>query len=325
MGFSRRTDAHAGGKYLASVRTCRRVILVLIVLCTSAPFALAWNKAGHMVSAGIAYQVLRHDHARELGSAVRLLREHPFYNTVWLPRIQPFQNTDRDLYLLMEAARWPDEIRTHRQFHQSDWHYINSPYKPEGQPRSLRVREPGEVNILAALEHNLAIVKDHRRRDAERAIALSWLIHLIGDIHQPLHTSSYFTVQFPQGDRGGTLFHVRAAPDRSVIDLHQFWDDLILGSDRYQSAWNRALLISANHSPRHLGELKNRRFQDWAKESFSLVREHVYLDGALKGSVDGRNVPVLTAPYRDQAKRIAERRIVLSGYRIAEILITLFR
>ncbi|HRI88471.1 MAG TPA: S1/P1 nuclease, partial [Candidatus Hydrogenedentes bacterium] len=290
-----------------------------------APAAMAWNKAGHMVSAGVAYQVLRHDHARVVTSAARLLQEHPFYNSVWRERLRGFPKQEHDLYLLMEAARWPDEIRNHQQFHHPEWHFINFPFKPEGQPRLLKTRGPDRENILAALDFNLSVVKDRHRRDADRAIALAWLLHLIGDLHQPLHTSSYFTVQFPQGDRGGTQFFIRAAPDRSVISLHTFWDDLILGSERHQSAWNRALLVSSNFTPRHLTELKNRRFQDWAEESFALSKDVAYQNGKLLGSADNRNVPILSASYREQAKRTAERRIVLSGYRIADLLLTLFR
>jgi len=299
--------------------------LFLVLTCVAAPAAFAWNKAGHMVSAGIAYQVLRHEHPHELHNALQLLRAHPFYESVWRPRLQTFPESDRDRYLLMEAARWPDDVRINRQFHRPDWHYINFPYKPEGQPRGLRVLQPGRENILTALEQNVGLLKDRRTRDAERAIALCWVLHLVGDLHQPLHTSSYFTTQFPQGDRGGTLFNIRAAPDRAIIDLHRFWDDLILGSERHQSAWNRALLVSANYSPNQMVELNSKRFEDWAKESFQIVQAHVYLDGVLPVSAGDSNVPVLSQAYRDQSKQIAERRVVLSGYRIAEILLNTFR
>ena len=65
----------------------------------------------------------------------------------------------------------------------------------------MQIREPEPVNILTAMADNESVVKN--QKDAEqRAIALAWLFHLVGDIHQPLHTAQLFTVDYPDGDRG---------------------------------------------------------------------------------------------------------------------------
>ena len=64
------------------------------------------------------------------------------------------------------------------------------------------------MNILTALSENESVVKNEN--DPERkAIALAWLFHLMGDIHQPLHTAQLFTVDYLQGDRGGNEICVR--------------------------------------------------------------------------------------------------------------------
>jgi S1/P1 nuclease len=56
----------------------------------------------------------------------------------------------------------------------------------------VKIREPEPVNILTALAENEGVVK--KSSDGERkAIALAWLFHLVGDIHQPLHTAQLFT------------------------------------------------------------------------------------------------------------------------------------
>jgi hypothetical protein len=111
---------------------------------------------------------------------------------------------DRDMVLFMQAARWADDIRSNdKQHHRALWHYINRPFKPEGQPASVQIGQPEPVNILTALAENQNVVKNEN--DAERkAIALAWLFHLVGDIHQPLHTAQLFTADYPQGDRGGS-------------------------------------------------------------------------------------------------------------------------
>src|SRR5215813_37164 len=109
----------------------------------------------------------------------------------------------------MQAARWPDDIRTNdKQQHRALWHYINWPFKPEGQPASVQTREPEPVNILTALVENQSVVK--QENDPERkAIVLAWLFHLVGNIHQRLHTVQLFTYEYPKGDRGGNEICVR--------------------------------------------------------------------------------------------------------------------
>ncbi len=73
-------------------------------------------------------------------------------------------------------------------------------------------------------------------------MALCWVLHLTGDVHQPLHTTSLITEQYPlpKGDEGGNKFFIRVTPNSSGINLHSFWDGLIIGSDRFQSVRNKA-------------------------------------------------------------------------------------
>jgi hypothetical protein len=110
---------------------------------------------------------------------------------------------DHSLVLFMYAAGWADDIRIRdRLQNRPRWHYINFPFKPDGQPDSVQIRAPEPVNILTAMAENERVVRNES--DPERkAVALAWLFHLVGDIHQPLHTVQLFTVDYPQGDRGG--------------------------------------------------------------------------------------------------------------------------
>ena len=93
----------------------------------------------------------------------------------------------------MQAARWADDIRTNdKQQHRALWHYINWPFKPEGQPASVQTRDPDRVNILTAMAEN------ERRAIQRRAIALAWLFHLVGDIHNPYTRRSYSPLTIPR-------------------------------------------------------------------------------------------------------------------------------
>ena len=169
-----------------------------------------------------------------------MLEKHPWYPNQWQARLQDVPVADHGLVLFMQAARRPDDIRrTDKQHHRASWHYINWPFKPEGQPDSVQIREPAPVNILAALVENEGVVKNEK--DAERkAIALAWLFHLVGDIHQPLHAAQIFTVDYPNGDRGGNQICIRVTQAGQPTDLHRFWDGLITSSQNLTRLRNEA-------------------------------------------------------------------------------------
>src|SRR5207302_908104 len=87
---------------------------------------------------------------------------------------------------------------------------------------------------------NIAIVKSSKAAasDQKKAIALCWIIHQAGDIHQPLHAISRFSNAFPQGDRGGNLVHPFPNPRGSrpySKNLHAYWDDLLGDDDRVKT------------------------------------------------------------------------------------------
>ena len=127
-----------------------RFLSPLVLLLVLASSALAWNKAGHMVSGAIAYADLKQHNPQTLDKVVALLKTHPQFETMWKPKLtQAFvAPEERDLYLFMLAARWPDDIRGDPAFHHATWHYINFPYKPEGQPASVQTVDPPPANIL---------------------------------------------------------------------------------------------------------------------------------------------------------------------------------
>ncbi len=299
------------------------VLCILFVLPTP---LFAWNKGGHMVSAAVAYHVLKHDSPKCVAKVVAILKEHPQYESNWLLRINVIPNAtdeEKEMMLFMQAARWPDDARGSEEFHHSNWHYINLPYKPEGQPDSVHAKPADADNILRAYELNLGKVRDHREDAEERAVAMCWVFHLIGDVHQPLHVSQLYTTQFPKGDRGGNKFLIRAKAGASSITLHQYWDDLVIGSDRFQSVRNKAIELRnrEDFSKNRLHELKEIHFEKWASaESFRLVKDVVYRHGKIVGATESATAVALPEDYSHVAKPVAERRIVLAGYRIANVV-----
>jgi hypothetical protein len=106
----------------------------------------------------------------------------------------------------------------------------------------VQIRDAEPVNILTAIAENERIVKNET--DPERkAIALAWLFHLVGDIHQPLHVSQIFTLDYPNGDRGGNEICVRVTQFGQPMDLHRFWDGVITSSQNLTRLRNEATAL----------------------------------------------------------------------------------
>ena len=153
----------------------------------------------------------------------------------------------------------------------------------------------------------------------DRAIYLSWMIHLIGDLHQPLHCSSLFTPEHPNGDKGGNDLFVK--PGEAGISLHSFWDGLLGTSGKVKTHWNRALSIEAEHSRRSLGALKQSTTpRQWSLEGRSLAIDKVYLHGRLKTGNDRESAVALSDRYIKEAKATAETQAALAGFRLADEL-----
>jgi S1/P1 Nuclease len=234
------------------------------------------------------------------------------------------------MVLFMPAARWADDVRIQdKAQNRPSWHYINLPFKPEGQPPNVQIKEPQPVNILTARAENESAVK--KESDPEKkAIALAWLFHLVGDIHQPLHTVQLFTVDYPQGDRGGNEICIRVTEGGQPMDLHRFWDGVITSSSNLTRLRNeaRALRSRQEFQWSQLTELTSTGFELWAKESYEIATKIAYRNGGRIGIPKGgatdctmvAAVPALPAGYVVSASRIADRRMILAGYRLADLL-----
>jgi hypothetical protein len=293
--------------------------------------AFAWNKPGHMTVAAIAYQELvRSGDTVVIHRTIALLKAHPYYTNNWLVKVRSQTGVgmeNHDQFVFMYAARWADDARG-TSYDRERWHYINLPFKPTGQPASIVPLKPPSQNITNAIVSNTTKVgKTHIRRK-DRAVALAWLFHLYGDIHQPLHTATLFTVDYPQGDRGGTRFYVRrSASSETTLSLHKYWDRIITTSERFATVKNEAttLINRPDLQRNHFPQLADTQPARWAaNESLALAITVGYRDGVLGGSTDEEDGEPLPADYCGQAKGVAEKQVTLAGYRLADFLRSLF-
>ena len=310
-----------------------RILVAGLVFFMFPSLASAWSRPGHMVTAAVAYEAMKEATPEALGATLTLLRQHPHYPTLFRPEIERFDLSaeEQDIYLFMLASRWADDIRDKEEFDRAEWHYINIPYKPEGQPESVVVLPPPEPNIVMALEENRNIASGlDTTRDP--AVALTWLFHLVGDVHQPLHTTRLFTTAWPDGDRGGTRFYVLDQPLGAVVSLHTLWDNLIIGTDRFADVRDKANELrstyprpeaappESGYEPEDESEGDGGDFEAWAQEGHEVAKEVAYLRGELQGGTTEATAVLLPADYASASGAVAAERAAVAGYRLAEFL-----
>jgi hypothetical protein len=129
-----------------------------------------------MLSAAISYQVPALKRSQTIEKVKAVLEKHPWYTNQWQARLQDVPVPEHVVVLVMQASRWGDGIRTQdKQYYRRPWHYINWPFKPEGQPVSVEIRESEPVNILTILlnlgserRHLRHIIQATRRRTCIR-------------------------------------------------------------------------------------------------------------------------------------------------------------
>ena len=272
-----------------------------------------------MIVASIAYKQLP-PVARQQATAI--LQAHPAM-TKWKEQLEKDHPTDPGEYFFMRASTWPDEIRRGgNPYDHPAWHYVDYPLTPPDFPFVAGL-DPGD-NILFGINESAKTLRDPAATPEQRAAALSWLIHLIGDLHQPLHCAELVTPEYPlpEGDRGGNKFYV--AVGGNPINLHAFWDRLpgMIFSPPF--AVQSAERIQRTYPPTALALPELAKDKDpvaWSLEGRTIAIDDAYLRGKLPGTTDPKAVPPPLPPeYLSKGKVISDQRLALAGYRLGEML-----
>jgi hypothetical protein len=296
------------------------VALALALAAAPRP-ALAWNKAGHMVTGVLAYRTLASRDPAVAARIVELLKQHPDYEKSWLPLIQA-SGLAHDEMLFALAARWPDDVRNDPNFHRGSWHYVNFPLVAPGDTTRPPAANAGD--LLNVLPKTIAVLRDSLTPAPQKAIALCWLFHLTGDIHQPLHAVSLFGERWPQGDRGGNLFWVKPGVVDRAVNLHAFWDDVVLpDEDARPAPVGEAASRLAKAFPRDALATEVAVLDPivWARdESLAIARADAYRDFGMPGAAQADRAPIVPSGYKAAVRAVAERRLTLASYRLAEEL-----
>lgn len=296
-------------------------LFVAALFAAQCSSAFAWNNKGHMVVARLAYLQLSSD---ERAAAQAILQQHPHYDE-FLKASKP-HNLPVEEWVFWRAATWPDWVKFHhREYSHKPWHYIDYPFVPPGSSVDPASHQPNPENAVNALPKCIELAKSGTAE--EKAINLCWILHLIGDLQQPLHCASLFSEEFPDGDRGGNAARYRIG--ERVIKLHSFWDGLLGRSESVNSIRGSAhdsLTVAHEHQSQVAHDLEaNVTVEDWAKEGFENAVRFAYLDGSPVPANEEQDpsiedIPAVPESYATNAGLVARLAMVKGGERLAKML-----
>ena len=261
----------------------KRFILAFALTLAVPTLALAWGPKGHKAVAEISLNFLS-DAARD--------------------EVENLLGEDDNKYI--NGAIWPDQVRDARP-NTAPWHFVDIPVSAK---RYDPVRDCREHHgcVVEALDHFKTVLADSHNSVSNRAFALMFVVHLVGDLHQPLHCAD-------NNDRGGNelkviFFGETNSPSGGLWNLHAVWDvGLIEHSDLNEVQYARKL--SAHLPQDTISALQAGTTVEWALQSHSNAVHFAYL------------VPPnhkLAAAYFRKVGPVLDDSLLKGGLRLARVL-----
>jgi len=306
------------------------ILFLFVIAAGTAKQALAWNDRGHMTVAYIAYKKLKAAKRDRVDALLKLNPKYSEWESTINQQIPNATQKDKNLLIFMIAATWADQIKRDKAYTSdgSDrgnrpdgspgptrntgyddmlmhkyWHFIDTPFSTDGTGLPA-IPVPNIQDRIALFRHVLA----SDSVDSLKSYDLSWLLHLVGDVHQPLHCSTRVSSADPLGDAGGNLVKL----DCAKCELHFFWDDLLGTNSELKTVKNAARELPKANS----ALAKKMDENDWVAEGFEAAKHQVYAPPVEAG--DGPFT--ITEAYKEAAKRLAKERVALAGARLANLL-----
>ncbi|MCF6319666.1 MAG: S1/P1 nuclease [Proteobacteria bacterium] len=313
-----------------------KVILLLGVLFVSNT-SQAWNAAGHHLMAAITWDLMS---TQQQDYWVDILEHHPRFKKDFKGNVPKYVKRNPQSYkewVFRKASTWPDIARgipkkQRDKYHHSTWHYINYPLyldknintKFLNKSNKWKGKFHNNLNIIQALKGNLEVLSKQGSTKKEKALALSWVLHLVSDAHQPLHSTALFSKKyFRKGDRGGNSIEISG--QGHITNLHWYWDSRLDTTTSFRIIELKAKKLSIEYSNLSTGN-KSQPIKQWAKESNKIAKKYVYTPKILNllntHEQQNKSQPTvfISNEYDKQAKKIAQQQIVNAGYKLAEIL-----
>jgi hypothetical protein len=264
--------------------------------------ALAWGPVGHRTIAEIALKNVTPATAAKIKA---LLRDDRGLGT-----------KDCRVHSLADASVWPDCLRgasNWRWGYTFPWHFQDEPVCGKFDLKSDCAN--GEC-VTAQIERNRRILADKTLPTAQRLEALAFLVHFVGDLHQPLHMADLH-------DKGGndeTVANIPPAPDSKypTVSLHWFWDSNM--AERAISS--SPIPVARVYSAAERAQLATGTVADWARESYDMARTVVYPMAFKHDPCVGDPPKSVTITDADAAPAVEATRLRIesAGLRLAKML-----
>ncbi len=309
-----------------------KVLFFLLISFLFIGSAFAWDDTGHKLVSYIAWQQMS-PQARE--QVVKLLLSAPEDSDLSVFYLQDSRSaTAKQRELFMIASTWADIVRDKKfknryaKYHHGTWHYLDTFWREtNGKVELVTDLKSDDENAVERLFAFDKMLRDSSASDEDKAIALGWILHLVGDIHQPLHDSARVTQYDPKGDQGGNLFIVspKDAKGENRVSLHWYWDSIVgrniaRNNDACDSDYLTPIAqeIMKNYP---FAKMQNRleigQFTKWQQEGFQIASTKLY-----PPTLKFNEIP--SEEYKKMAFQIAQEQIALAGYRMGQMLNQIF-
>ena len=300
------------------------------------PAASAWNDFGHMVVADIAYRRLQPKTRARISTLLKLNPSYELWSKELSATTAPARR-EEDIFML--AATWPDAIRLDPSYipdgaqdqakanasiamrnigycdhlmHKS-WHFYNAQLSQDGSPASTSpVPIPNAKTQIDLFRRVLSTsaTASTAANDQLKSFDLVWLIHLVADIHQPLHCTTRVSKFRTDGDDGGNDVFLDTKT-KYQCRLHTYWDNSI-GTGQIEDAFNLAGGLKTQTKYRS----NNTDISSWVQESYASAKNNVYVEPVRWGKGPFQ----LSRTYEKSAREEAIARIEVAGERLARLL-----
>lgn len=329
------------------------LLLVALILVTPATILKAWDHPSHMITAAIAFEEIDRMRPNLVDRMSLMLMKHPDPAPFWVAATDAETGKERARRMFIEGARWADDSKGTSNDRLS-WHTARFPImaadasqKTKDLVASRGGRPVGDA--IAALELQASVMANPEAGADERALALSWFLHLLGDIHQPLHVTDYYSADYPTGNGAGSLSYVWDPMQDSAMPLHVLWDSNSLRSTELEDIDRYAADFVEKYPRSIFPQLKAYSgpadFEVWAREAHQIAVDFIYASDLefvkdpdenqdqaqivlkmvmymLEGISPLEEAPEVSAEHWAQLQKHAHSQVTLAGYRIADVIVS---
>lgn len=254
-----------------SIRTFLTISALLI-----AQHAFSWGVLGHRIASEIAEQHLTKKAKKELHKLI-------------------------GKETLAWWSNWPDFIKSDSTWnHASPWHYVDLPGHMEKDQFTADLKKLPGKNLYTQIQAMMAELKDKSLPAEKRKVALYFLVHLVGDLHQPLHVGR-------DEDAGGNKIVVYWFDKKT--NLHALWDSMLIEFQQYSYTEYAKLLNIADDN--QVKAWQSGSLEDWFYES------HVISDSIYDATP---NDSKLSYRYNYRFQKVLEEQLLKGGVRLAALL-----